>query len=124
MQRCPLCNHVGEARGQPTEDVAGVCQCLPCLSRGHNVGPLTRCLSCCSCWWDPAGCQDPATAKPTPWCCQCWQHMPRAVPCLLHGCQIVHRDLKPHNVLLTEGGRAKLSDMGLSKEWGARAELL
>jgi serine/threonine protein kinase len=25
-------------------------------------------------------------------------------------------DLKPHNVLLTEAGRAKLSDMGLSKQ--------
>ena len=25
------------------------------------------------------------------------------------------RDLKPHNVLLTEGQRAKLSDMGLCK---------
>ena len=29
---------------------------------------------------------------------------------------IVHRDLKPHNVLITETGRAKLSDMGLSKQ--------
>ncbi len=27
----------------------------------------------------------------------------------------MHTDLKPHNVLITEGGRAKLSDMGLSK---------
>jgi serine/threonine-protein kinase/endoribonuclease IRE1 len=34
----------------------------------------------------------------------------------LHQRQIVHRDLKPHNVLLTEAGRAKLSDMGLSKQ--------
>jgi serine/threonine-protein kinase/endoribonuclease IRE1 len=34
----------------------------------------------------------------------------------LHDRQIVHRDLKPHNVLLTESGRAKLSDMGLSKQ--------
>lgn len=34
----------------------------------------------------------------------------------LHERQIVHRDLKPHNVLLTESGRAKLSDMGLSKQ--------
>lgn len=33
----------------------------------------------------------------------------------LHARDIVHRDLKPHNVLLTEGGRAKISDMGLSK---------
>ncbi len=33
----------------------------------------------------------------------------------LHERGIVHRDLKPHNVLLTEAGRSKLSDMGLSK---------
>ena len=34
----------------------------------------------------------------------------------LHARGIVHRDLKPHNVLLSDGGRAKLSDMGLSKQ--------
>jgi serine/threonine-protein kinase/endoribonuclease IRE1 len=34
----------------------------------------------------------------------------------LHGRGIVHRDLKPHNVLITDAGRAKLSDMGLSKQ--------
>jgi serine/threonine-protein kinase/endoribonuclease IRE1 len=34
----------------------------------------------------------------------------------LHSCSIVHRDLKPHNVLLTDSGKAKLSDMGLSKQ--------
>lgn len=34
----------------------------------------------------------------------------------LHERGIVHRDLKPHNVLLTDSGRAKLSDMGLSKQ--------
>ncbi|KAK9823205.1 hypothetical protein WJX72_001091 [[Myrmecia] bisecta] len=34
----------------------------------------------------------------------------------LHERGIVHRDLKPHNVLLTEGRRAKLSDMGLCKQ--------
>ena len=33
----------------------------------------------------------------------------------LHESGIVHRDLKPHNVLLTEAGRTKLSDMGLCK---------
>jgi len=34
----------------------------------------------------------------------------------LHERGIVHRDLKPHNVLLADSGRAKLSDMGLSKQ--------
>lgn len=34
----------------------------------------------------------------------------------LHERGIVHRDLKPHNVLITDAGRAKLSDMGLSKQ--------
>lgn len=34
----------------------------------------------------------------------------------LHARAIVHRDLKPHNVLITDSGRAKLSDMGLSKQ--------
>lgn len=33
----------------------------------------------------------------------------------LHEKGIVHRDLKPQNVLLTAGGQAKVSDMGLSK---------
>ena len=33
----------------------------------------------------------------------------------LHERGIIHRDLKPHNVLLTEGQRTKLSDMGLCK---------
>lgn len=30
----------------------------------------------------------------------------------------LRRDLKPHNVLLTDSGHAKLSDMGLSKRLG------
>jgi serine/threonine-protein kinase/endoribonuclease IRE1 len=34
----------------------------------------------------------------------------------LHARAIVHRDLKPHNVLITDSCRAKLSDMGLSKQ--------
>lgn len=34
----------------------------------------------------------------------------------LHERAIVHRDLKPHNVLITDSCRAKLSDMGLSKQ--------
>jgi serine/threonine protein kinase len=34
----------------------------------------------------------------------------------LHERGLVHRDLKPHNVLLTEGNRVKISDMGLCKK--------
>lgn len=33
----------------------------------------------------------------------------------LHAAGVCHRDLKPRNVLVTAGGRAKLSDMGLSR---------
>jgi len=33
----------------------------------------------------------------------------------LHAEGVIHRDLKPHNVLLTAAGRAKLSDLGLSR---------
>ena len=32
----------------------------------------------------------------------------------LHSCGIVHRDLKPENMLLTQAGRLKLADFGLS----------
>lgn len=37
----------------------------------------------------------------------------------LHSQGIVHRDLKPQNVLITANGRAKLSDMGLSRQMAA-----
>jgi eukaryotic-like serine/threonine-protein kinase len=33
----------------------------------------------------------------------------------LHSEKIIHRDLKSHNVLITEGHIAKLSDFGLAK---------
>ncbi|KAF5826524.1 kinase-like domain-containing protein, partial [Dunaliella salina] len=49
---------------------------------------------------------------------QCMKSMLEIVQGLasLHDRGIVHRDLKPHNVLITDTGRAKLSDMGLSKQ--------
>eukprot|EP00775_Hariotina_reticulata_P013052 gene13052-13179_t len=59
--------------------------------------------------------QDPVTGCPTPWCLAVLADIAAGLAAL-HERQIVHRDLKPHNVLLTEAGRAKLSDMGLSKQ--------
>uniref|UniRef100_A0A383VZQ0 non-specific serine/threonine protein kinase n=1 Tax=Tetradesmus obliquus TaxID=3088 RepID=A0A383VZQ0_TETOB len=56
-----------------------------------------------------------ASGTPTPWCMAVLGDIAAGLAAL-HARQIVHRDLKPHNVLLTEGGRAKLSDMGLSKQ--------
>ncbi len=35
---------------------------------------------------------------------------------MLHRHRLVHRDIKPSNILLTKAGRAKLSDLGLTKD--------
>lgn len=51
---------------------------------------------------------------PTAFALQIAQDIGRGLEAL-HARGIVHRDLKPHNVLLSDTGRAKLSDMGLSK---------
>lgn len=59
--------------------------------------------------------QEAASGAPTPWCMAVLADTAAGLAAL-HARQIVHRDLKPHNVLLTESGRAKLSDMGLSKQ--------
>ncbi|KAG2484704.1 hypothetical protein HYH03_016532 [Edaphochlamys debaryana] len=55
--------------------------------------------------------------QPTPRCFSAMLDVCRGLAAL-HERGIVHRDLKPHNVLLTETTcwRAKLSDMGLSKQ--------
>ena len=57
---------------------------------------------------------DPGTRRPTPMAASVALDVCRGVAAL-HASGIVHRDLKPHNVLLTAAGRAKLSDMGLSR---------
>lgn len=54
-------------------------------------------------------------AGPSPYCLAVLQDICAGLA-FLHSCSIVHRDLKPHNVLLTDSGKAKLSDMGLSKQ--------
>lgn len=53
-------------------------------------------------------------ATPTPYAMQISEDIGRGLAAL-HLQGIVHRDLKPHNVLLSDTGKAKLSDMGLSK---------
>ncbi len=53
-------------------------------------------------------------ATPTPYAMQISEDIGRGLAAL-HEQGIVHRDLKPHNVLLSDTGKAKLSDMGLSK---------
>jgi hypothetical protein len=77
------------------------------LARLHNTYCCVYCLLYCP--------QDPVTGCPTPWCLSVLADIAAGLAAL-HERQIVHRDLKPHNVLLTEAGRAKLSDMGLSKQ--------
>ena len=52
--------------------------------------------------------------SPTLWALQVAENVAEGLAAL-HARGIVHRDVKPHNVLITESGRAKLSDMGLSK---------
>ncbi|GAX74713.1 hypothetical protein CEUSTIGMA_g2161.t1, partial [Chlamydomonas eustigma] len=53
--------------------------------------------------------------KPTERCLEIMEQVAKGLAAL-HERGIVHRDLKPHNVLITDTGRAKLSDMGLSKQ--------
>ncbi|KAK9861488.1 hypothetical protein WJX84_008156 [Apatococcus fuscideae] len=55
-----------------------------------------------------------AEGRPTSMCLQLLEDMAQGLTSL-HGRGIVHRDLKPQNVLITESGRGKLSDMGMSK---------
>ena len=42
---------------------------------------------------------------------------------LAHQHQLIHRDVKPDNILLKRNGHAKLTDLGLIKDLGARMDL-
>ncbi|GMH33163.1 hypothetical protein BSKO_00997 [Bryopsis sp. KO-2023] len=55
-----------------------------------------------------------ANGRPTPQCADIIQDIANGLAAL-HERGVVHRDIKPHNVLITENGRAKLSDMGLGR---------
>jgi len=58
------------------------------------------------------------TGLPTPHCMEIMRDIVSGLA-FLHTVGIVHRDLKPQNVLLTPALKAKVSDMGLSKQLGA-----
>jgi len=79
---------------------------------------LERCRATLSDWMSTAqgrSAFSEANGPPTQRCLDAMLEVVRGLAAL-HERGIVHRDLKPHNVLITEGGRMKLSDMGLSKQ--------